>query len=59
MVVGKNVEVSMDGKVLVIRIDTADAGKPSKTGKTVLVGSTPGYVPLIEANGRLNVQFIR
>jgi hypothetical protein len=38
----KNVEMSMDGKTLVIKIDTAKRFGPSTSGKTIIVASTEG-----------------
>lgn len=39
-----NVEMSMEGSVLVIRIETADVRpEPSASGKTMTVATTGGY----------------
>ena len=40
----RNVSFKHDGKMLVISIDTSKSLGPSKTGKSILVGSTGGNV---------------
>lgn len=44
--VGDNVEAAMDGKILVIRIDTGKTIGLSSTGKMMGVGSTAGFKSL-------------
>lgn len=38
----KNVEMKMDGKKLVITVDTTKEFGPSKSGKTTIIGSSEG-----------------
>ena len=38
----KNVELTVDGTVLTIKVDLSKSFGPSKTGKTVIVASTEG-----------------
>ena len=40
----KNVEMKMDGKKLVITVDTSKTFGPSKSGKTIIIASTEGNV---------------
>lgn len=49
--VGQNVQVHRAGKKLVIIVDLAAAGRPSASGKTVVIGSTRGNVPVPNTNG--------
>jgi len=38
----KNVDMKMEGKTLVIKVDTAKDFGPSKSGKTIIIASTEG-----------------
>jgi hypothetical protein len=40
----KNVEMSIEGDILVIRVDLGKEFGPSSTGKTTIVASTEGNV---------------
>ena len=40
----KNVEMSLDGDVLTIRVDLAQTFGPSSSGKTTIIASTEGNV---------------
>lgn len=51
------VTVSMEGNILVVRIDTDHEGEASKTGKSKVVATTSGFVGA--GNGRLSLNFIR
>jgi hypothetical protein len=42
----KNVEMQLDGKILVIKIDLSKELGPSASGKTTLVATTEGNVPV-------------
>ena len=53
--VGENVTVEMDGDVMVIRIDTAHRGGPSKSGNTTRVASTGGNVGIATPKGIVTI----
>ena len=40
--IGRNVEVSVDGKKMTITADIGEQGQPSSTGKTDLIASSGG-----------------
>ncbi len=42
-----NVVMEVNGKTLVITVDLTAAGTPSSTGKTLLIASTRGAVPVV------------
>jgi hypothetical protein len=51
----KNVEMKMDGKKLVITVDTSKEFGPSKSGKTLIIGSTEGNQTIGDVTVGLNV----
>lgn len=56
--VGRNVRASMEGHVLVIRIDTKAAGTNSASGKSVVIATTNGNVGVPGTGGaKLGVNF--
>lgn len=55
----ENVKTEMDGKVLVIRIDTSKEIGVSKSGKNTLVAKTGGNVLIPEANLTLGLNAYR
>ncbi|MDI6854799.1 MAG: hypothetical protein QME75_14500 [Deltaproteobacteria bacterium] len=40
----KNVDMTVDGKDLVIRVDLSKSFGPSKSGKTIIIATTEGNV---------------
>ncbi|MBH0207181.1 MAG: hypothetical protein HP495_01355 [Nitrospira sp.] len=42
----KNVEMSVDGTVLTIKVDLSKEFGPSSTGKTIIIASTEGNVTI-------------
>lgn len=51
----KNVDMKMEGKKLVITVDTAKEFGPSKSGKTIIVASTEGNQTMGDVVVGLNV----
>ena len=51
----KNVDMKMEGKKLVITVDTAKDFGPSKSGKTIIIGTTAGNVDMDGVTVGLNV----
>lgn len=49
--VGENIELHRADKKLVIIIDLSQTGTPSSSGKTTVIGSTRGNVPVPNATG--------
>jgi uncharacterized OB-fold protein len=42
----KNVELSVKGKILTITVDLTKEFGPSSSGKTIIIASTEGNIPL-------------
>jgi len=42
----KNVELSLDGDILTIRVDLSQTFGPSSSGKTTIIASTEGNMPV-------------
>lgn len=42
----KNVELSVDGDILTIRVNLSQTFGPSSSGKTIIIASTEGNVPV-------------
>ena len=42
----KNVELSVNGKILTITVDLTKEFGPSSSGKTIIIASTEGDIPL-------------
>jgi len=44
----KNVEMTLEGNILTIKVDIAKEFGPSSSGKTIIIGSTEGNVAVPE-----------
>ena len=53
--IGRNVTAEMEGKVLVLRVDTAKSQGQSKSGKSEILGTTSGAAKLNGFSVNLNV----
>ena len=42
----KNVEMSLEGSILTIKVDLTEEFGPSASGKTIIISSTEGNVPI-------------
>jgi len=42
----KNVDMSVEGDILIIKVDLTKEFGPSSSGKTIIVGSTEGNAPV-------------
>ena len=42
----KNVEMSLEGTILMIKVDLSKEFGPSASGKTIIIASTEGNVPI-------------
>ena len=47
----KNVEMSVEGKILTIKVDLSKEFGPSASGKTIIIASTEGNVTITEHEG--------
>jgi len=55
----KNVEMTVEGEILIIRVDLSKDFGPSKSGKTIIVASTEGNVSVPERNEKLGLNVYR
>lgn len=55
----KNVEVSVDGDVLTIRVDLSKHFGPSSTGKTIIIATTEGNVSLPDRDEKIGLNVYR
>ena len=46
----QNIEMSVDGNILTVKIDISKRYGASKSGKTIIIASTGGNVPIPERN---------
>jgi len=47
----KNVEMTVEGRVLVIKVDLTNEFGPSSSGKTIIIASTEGNVSAPRSEG--------
>lgn len=55
----KNVEMSIDGSVLTIRVDLSKEFGPSSTGKTIIIASTEGNVTVPNRQEKVGLNVYR
>jgi hypothetical protein len=55
----KNVEMSVEGNVLTIRVDLSKDYGPSSSGKTIIVASTEGNVSIPDRDEKLGLNVYR
>lgn len=55
----KNVEMSVEGSVLTIRVDLSKEFGPSSTGKTVIIASTEGNVTIPNRQEKVGLNVYR
>jgi hypothetical protein len=55
----KNVEMSVEGNILTIKVDLSKEYGPSSSGKTIIVASTEGNVPIPNREEKLGLNVYR
>jgi hypothetical protein len=55
----KNVEMSVDGNILTIKVDLSKEYGPSSSGKTIIVASTEGNVSIAGREEKLGLNVYR
>jgi hypothetical protein len=55
----KNVEMSVEGTVLTIRVDLSKEFGPSSTGKTIIIASTEGNVSIPNRQEKVGLNVYR
>ena len=55
----KNIEMTVDGETLIIKVDLSKDFGPSKSGKTIIVASTEGNVTIPERDEKIGLNIYR
>lgn len=55
----KNIEMSIEGSVLTIRVDLSKEFGPSSTGKTIIIASTEGNVTIPNRQEKIGLNVYR
>jgi len=55
----KNIEMTVDGEILIIKVDLSKDFGPSKSGKTIIVASTEGNVSVPERDEKIGLNIYR
>ena len=55
----KNIEMTVEGETLIIKIDLSKDFGPSKSGKTIIVASTEGNVSVLERDEKIGLNVYR
>jgi hypothetical protein len=55
----KNIEMTVEGETLTIKVDLSKEFGPSKSGKTVIVASTEGNVSVLERDEKIGLNVYR
>ena len=55
----KNVEMSVEGSMLTIRVDLSKEFGPSSTGKTIIIASTEGNVTILNRQEKIGLNVYR
>ncbi|MBL8075247.1 MAG: hypothetical protein JNL29_12850 [Nitrospira sp.] len=55
----KNVEMSVEGTILTIKVDLSKEFGPSSTGKTIIVASTEGNVTIPDRQEKIGLNVYR
>lgn len=55
----KNVEMSVDGNIMTIKVDLSKEYGPSSSGKTIIVASTEGNVSIPDREEKLGLNVYR
>jgi hypothetical protein len=55
----KNVEISLDGNILNIKVDLSKEYGPSSSGQTIIVASTEGNVSIPDREEKLGLNVYR
>ena len=55
----KNVEMSVDGNILTIKVDLTKEFGPSSSGKTIIIASTEGNVSIQDRDEKIGLNVYR
>lgn len=55
----KNVEMTVSGNILTIKVDLTKEFGPSASGKTTIIASTEGNVPILDRDEKIGLNVYR
>ena len=55
----KNVEMKLEGNILTIKVDLTKEFGPSASGKTIIIASTEGNVPVLDRPEKIGLNVYR
>jgi len=55
----KNVEMSVSGNILTIKVDLSKEFGPSSSGKTIIIGSTEGNISVPDREEKIGLNVYR
>jgi hypothetical protein len=55
----KNIEMTIEGETLTIKVDLSKDFGPSKSGKTIIIASTEGNVSVLERDEKIGLNIYR
>ena len=55
----KNIEMTIEGEALTIKVDLSKDFGPSKSGKTIIIASTEGNVSVLERDEKIGLNIYR
>ncbi len=55
----KNIEMTIEGETLIIKVDLTKDFGPSKSGKTIIVASTEGNVSVLDRDEKIGLNIYR
>jgi hypothetical protein len=55
----KNIEMTIEGETLTIKVDLSKDFGPSKSGKTIIIASTEGSVSVPERDEKIGLNIYR
>jgi hypothetical protein len=55
----KNVEMKIEGNILIIRVDLSKEFGPSSSGKTTIIASTEGNVSVLDREEKVGLNVYR
>ena len=55
----KNVEMKIEGNILIIRVDLSKEFGPSSSGKTTIIASTEGNVSILDREEKVGLNVYR
>ena len=55
----KNIEMTVEGETLIIKVDLSKNFGPSKSGKSIIVASTEGNVSVLDMDEKIGLNVYR